>query len=109
MSSWAERKAKLLLVPWNEDTPDAEGFWVYVKEHFYNADRLASEIIDLIGWDVDTNKEVYCVLLDKLTSPLVYLWDSWTVLAPEKKIKYSERLREVHEKNVKMAEEAFKK
>ena len=107
--TFVERRASRLTVPWDEDTPDSRGFWQYVKSHFERADILALKIMQLMGWDPLDSQVVYAVVLDKLTSPLVYLYEAWCVMAPEKKARYNEELTRIHEEAKKLAEEAFKK
>ena len=97
-----------MMVPWDEDTPDSRGFWQYVKRHWSRCDELACEIVIGMGFEVLRDTDVYCVVLEKLASPLVYLYEAWVVMAPEKKAKYSEELAKIHEESKRMAEEAFK-
>jgi len=107
--SWAEQKAKRMMVPWDENTPDAKGFWEYVRSHYERCIETSWIIAKNHG---DSREEIWSianVILDKLASPLVYLWEAWTVLPPEQKAKYNPELAKIHEESVKMAEKAFEK
>jgi len=109
VSSYAERRARSMLVPWDEDTPDARGFWKYAEEHYGRAIAKAWNIADKhSGPDLNVG-QLTIILVDKLASPLVYLYQSWSVMAPEKKAKYSEELAKIHERVKREVEEAFKK
>ena len=106
--SWAEQKAKRLLVPWDEDTPDSRGFWNYVQNHYERCIEKSWEIAKKHGGSEQEIWSIANVILDKLASPLVYLYEAWTIMAPEKKAKYSPELAKIHERVKKEVDEAFK-
>jgi len=102
------RRYERLLVPWGKDTPDARGFWKYAREHYQRAWRLACEIagdeeLPGMGFEIMVR-----VLFDKLASPLVYLYEAWTVLPGSEKARYDAELARIHAESERMAEEAFK-
>jgi hypothetical protein len=106
MSSWAERQARRLLVPWEADTPDARGFWKYVYEHYHRCITLACKLArDHSGSDL-RYEAVFQAVFEKVASPLVYLYDAWCVMSPDMKAKFSPEIAEVYEK-IKMQAEAF--
>jgi len=99
---------KRLMVPWGKDTPDAKGFFEYAKKHYHDCLKFADDIIPGIPTERETTVRVKLLILDKIASPLVYLYESWEVLSPEEKAKYSPELAKIHEQSKRMAEEAFK-
>jgi hypothetical protein len=99
------RRVRMLMAPRTWDTPDAKGFLAYAKQHYKQALEMAAEICsDFETWP--TRKDIaFQGILDKLAAPLIYLYESWEVLAPEEKAKYSPELAEIHKKSVAMAEQ----
>ena len=106
--TFVERRAMRMMVPWGEDTPDAKGFFAYAEEHYLRCGNIAATLMRRFNQPPELKGAFFQTCLDKLASPLVYLWDSWSVMAPEKKAKYSKELAEIHEKSKWMAEQAFK-
>jgi hypothetical protein len=106
---WAEQRAKKMMVPWDEDTPNAKGFWNYVEEYYRECLSLANKIVFPKKYDSPVHWKAMLAVFDKLASPLVYLWEAWEVLPPEKKAKYNPELAKIHEESVKLAEKAFAK
>jgi len=105
------RRVKQLLSPRTWDTPDAKGFRAYAKEHY---GQMLDFAVELVGTrDVTTASglalalQLVPVVFDKLAAPLVYLYESWEVLSPEEKAKYSPDLAAVHEEHEALAEEIF--
>jgi len=98
---------KRLMVPWDEDTPDARGFWEYAKQHYLRCFNLALEIAEKVGTTKTGFNLGVQLVFDKLASPLVYLYEAWSVLPPEKKATYSAELAKIHEESKKLAEKAF--
>jgi len=97
-----------LMVPWDQDTPDARGFFAYADQHYLRCITMAEKILRNAGYDLSQETRLLAVILDKLTSPLVYLYETWEVLPPETKMKYSPELAEIHEESKRLAEEAFR-
>jgi len=102
------RRYERLLVPWGKDTPDARGFWRYAKEHYRRAWKLAEEIAAGPEIPGAMFEMVARVVFDKLASPLVYLYEAWTVLPGSEKARYDAELARIHAESERMAEEAFK-
>jgi hypothetical protein len=103
-----ELRAKRLTVPWDEDTPDARGFWNYARDHYGRCIILACEIARENWLESDIRYEViFRAVFDKLASPLVYLYKAWNVMNPEKKAKYNPELQKIHEEGKKLAEKVF--
>ncbi|MHA1829070.1 MAG: hypothetical protein ACTSX6_10545 [Candidatus Heimdallarchaeaceae archaeon] len=99
-------------MPWNEDTPDAKGFWNYAKEHYLNAWRFANETMKqslMIDGDPRNLCDLRNMIFDKVSSPLVYLYEAWSVLPPETKAKYNPELAKIHEETEKIADRYFGK
>jgi hypothetical protein len=108
MSSWAEKRAQRMVVPWNEDTPDARGFWKYAYNHYHQCISLACEIADYHSGPDLSYEAVFQAVFDKVASPLVYLYESWCVMSPEKKAKFNPEIAEIHNRVKRQVEEAFK-
>jgi len=89
MTSWVERQARRLRVPWHEDTPDAKGFWKFVEAHYLRCDNLAWNLAKKMGYDGEEFMTMAVQIFDKLTSPLVYLWDQWCAKSPEEKARWN--------------------
>jgi hypothetical protein len=104
----AAMRSKRLTVPWDEDTPDAKGFWNYVRDHYSRCITLACEIAKEHWLGSDLRYEtIFKAVFDKLASPLVYLYEAWNVMNPEKKAKYSPEMQKIHEESRKLAEKIF--
>jgi len=89
MTSWVERRARRLRVPWDEDTPDARGFWKFVGDHYLRCDKLAWNFTRKMGYDGQEHMMMVVEVFEKLASPLVYLWDQWASKSPEEKAKWN--------------------
>lgn len=99
---------KRLMAPRTWDTPDARGFRAYAKQHYHQMMDLAVELArEHHPTQTGYNVLVPC-FFEKLAAPLIYLYESWEVLPPEEKAKYSEELAKIHEETKKLAEKAFK-
>ena len=107
--TFVERRASRFMVPWEEDTPDAKGFFVYAEEHYLRCGNLAATLMYRFNHPPELKKTFFQACFDKLASSLVYLYEAWVALALEKKAKYNEELAKIHEEAKKLAEEAFKK
>ena len=106
--SFVERRARQLAIPWEEDTPDAQGIFTYTREHYLTCGNLAVTLMYQFNQPPELKRTFFQACFDKLASPLVYLWEAWSVMAPEKKTKYSPELAKIHEESKRMAERAFK-
>ena len=107
--TFVERRARQLAIPWEEDTPDAKGFFVYAKEHYLKCGNLAAMLMYQFNQPPELKRTFFQACFDKLTTPLVYLWEAWSVMAPENKAKYSPELAKIHEESKKQAEDVFKR
>jgi len=107
--SWAERKAQRLMVPWFENTPDAKGFWNYVRDHYERCIEMSWLIAKNHGNSEKEIRLIANVILDKLASPLVYLYEAWNVLPSEVRVKFNPELAEIKKKAEKLAEKVFQK
>jgi len=103
-----QRRYKRFLVPWDRDTPDSRGFFRYAKEHYIRCAEVATEIVNGFGWDIRDFPETWCVVFNKLASPLVYLYEAWDVLDPAKKAEYDPELHKAVEEAKSLAKEVFK-
>ena len=93
--TFVERRAIRMMVPWDEDTPDARGFFAYAEKHYLRCGNLAATLTYRLNHPPEFKRAFFQACFDKLASPLVYLWDSWSVMAPEKKAKYSPELAKI--------------
>jgi len=101
------RRVKMLQAPRTWDTPDAKGFREFVKRHYHQMMDLALEMATpdqaaLLGYDV-----LVAAFFDKLAAPLIYLYESWDVMAPEEKGKYTPELAKIHEESKALAEKVL--
>jgi len=102
--------------PLTEDTPDAEGFLNYAKEHYQKAmelsAQLANNFAERVAGEEHENPILRALLageiFQKVAKPLVYLYESWNALPVDVRAKYSPRLRRAREEARSMVEEAFR-
>jgi hypothetical protein len=98
------------LVPWDEDTPDARGFWRYARDHYARCIIKASDLANEFATRLHLSHEaVFQSVFEKLASPLVYLYDAWAVMSAEKKIAFDQELARLYAEAKKQGEEVLKK
>jgi len=109
MTSWAERQARRLRVPWDEDTPDARGFWKFVENHYLHCEELAWNFTKKMGYEDPEHMMMVVEVFKKLASPLVYLWDQWASKSPEEKAKWNPEILEKAEEHREAVEKAWER
>jgi len=106
MTSSAERQARRLRVPWDEDIPDARGFWKFVEDHYLRCEKLAWNLVKKMGYEDPEHMMMVVEVFGKLASPLVYLWDQWASKSPMEKAKWNPEILEKAEEHREAVEKA---
>ena len=88
-----------------------ETFLNYVKKHYLDMVKLATEI-----WSQCPHQHprIFSAILEKLLSPAAYLWEKFDILPVEEKIKYAtpkyqEKLEKLKQEAEQQAKQIFKK
>jgi hypothetical protein len=101
-------KRILEIVPVLDDTPDARGFIRFAAEYYEKCLILADDIVLRYLQNSDYTEETFTTLqtavFDKIAPPAIYLYQYWEIMNPEKKVKYDEELKKIHEEGKKLAE-----
>ena len=73
---------------WHED----DGFKNYAHVQYEEAQKFAMAVYER-AWGKIFHPEVYAIILDRVSSPLTYIWQAWDQLSLEDRAKWDPELR----------------
>jgi len=101
-------RRKVYQIRW--ETPDGRGFRNYAEEYYVSMIIMAENILRLASYNPDQEQLMLAAVFEKISSPLVYLYDQWETLPPEERKKYmpKEDVEKIDETIKKLLEELEK-